>query len=144
MMPGIRPLQPLTLLRALSQFIIRKLRKNKRKAIFSENTPHLDDTSPFSGNIYPPLVIQYHIQSILLSNLIVFVCNTKKFAIQPFQFFSPSSSRRCFRNDFGKSFFANVSSVVTQETRDQDQTNFTGHTGKFFHQGSFYWEISCV
>ena len=70
MMPGIRPLrtflyyanyqiklQPLTLLRALSEFIIRKMRKNKRKAIFSENISHLDDTSPFSGNIYPPLVI---------------------------------------------------------------------------------------
>ena len=92
-MPGIRPLrtflyyanyqiklQPLTLLRALSQFIIRKMRKNKRKAIFSENISHLDNTSPFSGNIYPPLVIQYHIQSILLSDLIVFVCNTKKIA----------------------------------------------------------------
>ena len=45
----------------------------------------------------------------------------KEKALQvPELFFPPS--RWCFRNGLTKSFFANVSSFVTQEARDQDWT----------------------
>lgn len=41
-------------------------------------------------------------------------------------------------------FFASVSSFVTQEVHDQDQTYLIRHTGKCFSQFSLYCKILCM
>ena len=81
--------------------------------------------------------------SLLLKDVIAFVCKRKKVCNYLFSvfFFSFSSVRQ---KRTGECFFTNVSSFVTQEKCDKDRFCFIEQTSKSFSQCSLYCQALCM